>query len=462
MNIDYYSEKTISDFLKKKVCQNDETLYKYFINENVIKFRKRLKTLGVSHKEIESVIYSYITDGLRDVILKLIESLTKTMKPMGNLIISGGEAFNFYLNRNSRIITSDIDTKFIPSFRGFQNLQSAKLILWNELGLQSKKIEDEIRLRLSFLKKTRIGKLFGISVPNDVPIVTRRYTLIKKRKQSPNTNNTVTPGDVLIDVEVFALDLKMKYYSTLNNKLGLHNLGGILDIAFMRPGEFGSEIISYIPENRIIYRNATTKKPIYSSDILIASKSFLVHDVYMMQSLDLRPEKKDKDRKRMFTFARDVLALNNVTSSDTINTIFKKSLQKLPNEIKYTKYTIFPRYLTMKAKKINPYKWSERTTKPILKKMALTGLKGPRGLTIQGLNQTSGPFRFNTKTLKWVKNTKDSYIKNEYNYRIPESTEPSNSMPYGYNPVRDRNSDKKILSSAAKIPLVGLKNTNNI
>lgn len=274
MDTDYYSHKTIMEFLKKTVCQNDTTLYRYLMNENISKFRKRLFTLGVSHKQIERIIYAYVTDGLRDEILNIIEKLTKFMKPMGDLIVTGGEAFNFYFTRDTRIITSDIDTKFVPRFRGFQNLQAAKLILWDELGAQAKKIEDEIRMRISFLKKTRIGKVFGITLPKDVPVVTRRYTLIKKRKQSPNTNNKVTPEDVLIDVEVFALDLKMKYFSTLNNKVEHHNLGGILDIAFMRPGEFGSEVASYVPESKITYRNATTKKPIFSSDILIASKIF--------------------------------------------------------------------------------------------------------------------------------------------------------------------------------------------
>lgn len=461
MDIDYYSDKTIIEFLKKTVCQNDETLYRYLMNENIGKFRKRLITLGVSHKQIEKIIYAYVTDGLRDEIFKIIENLTKFMKPMGDLIVTGGEAFNFYFTRDTRIITSDIDTKFVPRFRGFQNLQAAKLILWNELGTQAKKIEDEIRLRISFLKKTRIGKVFGITLPKDVPVVTRRYTLIKKRKQSPNTNNKVIPEDVLIDVEVFALDLKMKYFSTSENKVGLHNLGGILDIAFMRPGEFGSEVASYFPETKIIYRNATTKKPIFSSDILIASKTFLLHDLYIMQSLGLRPEKKDKDRKRMVRFARDVLDIKNVTSSDSINAIFKKSLKFLSKDSKPPNPTPFPRYLTMKAKRIDPYKWSERTTKPIVKKLALTGLKGPRGLTIEGLKPTSGPFRFNMNKLRWVKNTNNSYVKNEYNYRIPESKEPSNSMPYGYNPIRDRYSDKTILTSAAQIPLVGLKNTTN-
>lgn len=181
----------------------------------------------------------------------------------------------------------------------------------------------------------------------------------------------------------------------------------------------------------------------------------------MMQSLGLRPQKKDKDRKRMIRFARDVLDIKNVTSSDSIYNIFKKSLKYLSQTPDPPKPVSFPHDLTVKARRINPYKWSERTTKPILKKLALTGLKGPRGLIIEGLKPTSGPFRFNTNKLRWVKNTNNSYLKNEYNYRIPESTEPTNSMPYGYNPIRDRYSDKTILTSAAQIPLVGLKNRTN-
>mgnify|MGYP006897443883 CR=1 FL=1 len=36
---------------------------------------------------------------------------------MGDIVISGGEAFNIYFDRDSRVITSDIDTKFVPRFR---------------------------------------------------------------------------------------------------------------------------------------------------------------------------------------------------------------------------------------------------------------------------------------------------------------------------------------------------------
>jgi hypothetical protein len=36
------------------------------------------------------------------------------MKNMGDLIVSGGEAFNLYVEYNNRIITTDIDAKFVP------------------------------------------------------------------------------------------------------------------------------------------------------------------------------------------------------------------------------------------------------------------------------------------------------------------------------------------------------------
>ena len=168
-----------------------------------------------------------MTDSIRDIILTTIGKLTSYMKPMGDLIVSGGEAFNLYFDREFRVVTSDIDTKFVPRFRGpkyFENLQITKLILWDHLGQVSKNIEKKIRERIDAIRTTRISKVLGISLPKNNPVVTRRYTLIKKSKQSAPNSSDATPENVLIDVEVFALDLKIRYFSTKDNKINLRNL----------------------------------------------------------------------------------------------------------------------------------------------------------------------------------------------------------------------------------------------
>jgi hypothetical protein len=38
--------------------------------------------------------------------------------------------------------------------------------------------------------------------------------------------------------------------------------------------------------------------------LLVASKEFLIEDIYLMQKLRLRPEKKEKDRQRLVRLAQ--------------------------------------------------------------------------------------------------------------------------------------------------------------
>jgi hypothetical protein len=120
---------------------------------------------------------------------------------------------------------------------------------------------------------------------------------------------------------------------------------------------------------------------------------------------------------------------------------------------------------------VNPYTWENRTTQPMKTKVVaqfLVGFKGPRGLNVKGIKETSGPFRFDLKTKKWVKNTSMYYLKNEYNYR-PNNKFQSNvnintltpqNILYGYNPRRNFGISKKIIQASSLIPLIGLKNIN--
>ena len=482
MDRDYYSEKTINQFIRKDVCQNDKLLYKYYQLSNAKKFRRRLQILKVDHKKIEQTVYVFITDSIRDIILQFIGKLTEHVKPMGDLIISGGEAFNTYFSQEDRIVTSDIDTKFVPIMKSgngrligpgyykyFGYLQAIKLILWDYLGKNCNRIGKLIKKRLQLIKSDKITKILGIRLPLSGPTVTRRYTLIRKQKQSKNNSNNITAGNVLIDVELFTLDMKIRYFSTSDNKISTRNLGGILDIAFMRPGELGYDV-SFDKQRGYTYRNQKTNKLKYNPNIIIASKRFLLEDLYLMQTLGLRPDKKEKDRKRMYNFATKILGIKNVNSSDDVYNIFKKSEKVLSMKTTSKQYiSSVPKSFYEKAKKINPYKWVNRTTQPLTSKVIgqfLVGFKGPRGLSVKGIKETSGPFRFDTKSKRWVKNTNNSYVKNEYDYR-PNNQFKSNinvnaltpkNVLYGYNPRRNEKMSEAILNRASLIPLIGIKN----
>ena len=135
-----FSDKTIEDWVKKKVCFGDKTLYKYiseYSKENIKKFRTRVHRL-YPNETFDEAAKVLVTESIRPLLLDIIDDLTKFLKPMGDLIISGGEAVNFHLNQNDRLITSDIDTKFVPKMKPddkyFGKLQAVKLLLWNKLG----------------------------------------------------------------------------------------------------------------------------------------------------------------------------------------------------------------------------------------------------------------------------------------------------------------------------------------
>jgi hypothetical protein len=119
------------------------------------------------------------------------------------------------------------------------------------------------------------------------------------------------------------------------------------------------------------------------------------------------------------------------------------------------------------AAKVNPFAYSEYTTKPKpdrLAKQLVYGIKtSVPDINIPGYKRTYGNQRFNLNKQEWRKNTSKSYVKNEYNYRpvsankLPEKLDTTKVL-YGYKPVRDKWVPTPIIKKASQIPFVGLKN----
>ena len=465
MDENIYSETTVSKFMNKNLFFGDPVLKKYFEQDDLKKFRNRVNRIH-SKESFEKMAYVVVTDAIRDIIYEVISELTVFLKPMGDIIISGGEAFNVYMDRKDKVITSDIDTKFAPRMKPdekyFGKLQAVKLLLWNRLGVISKRINIRIRDRI-LSKKSKIGKFIGLRFDDTGPYVTRRYSLIKKRKQS-NTNKP-TKRNVFIDVELFALDLKIRWYSPEKKRIVPINLGGILDIAFMRPNEFGYEVIQ-TRKRGVTYRNQTTNKTIIDNRIYVAGKSFLIDDIYLMQKLGLRPEKREKDRQRMVKLAR-IITKKPIKSTEPMEKILKlvHKVPKTPEK----KILRIKSVNIQKAKRVDPSKYTKYTTKPSKEKLSrqiVYGLDSSvNTVNIPGFKQSSGISRFNTNTLTWKPNTSHSYIKNEYDFRpnnntqlnLPESVKMEETL-YGFKPNRDKWVPKPILEKSAMIPFIGLKN----
>jgi hypothetical protein len=463
MDTEIYSEAVINRFMKKNLFFNDPLLEKYYKTDNLAAFRKRVHR--VHNKEsFEKMIYAVVTDSVRDIILKTAAELSEFLKPMGDLVVSGGEAFNMYLDRADRLVTSDIDTKFIPIIpyddKYFGKLQGIKLLLWNKLGEIARRINMKIKKRLS--SKTKLGRFLGLGFAEKGPYVTRRYLLIKKKKSQ--SGGEPSKGDIFIDVELFALDLNLRYFSIEKGKITQEVLGGMLDIPFMRPKEFGYEAIQSKKQG-VTYKNKDTGAMIHDKRLYVAGKQFLLDDVYLMQKLGLRPEKKEKDRQRMYKLAKMITKTAKISPSDGINTIYNRTRNKLKS-VRFTSRRKGNVNMSLAAK-VDPMRYKEFTTKPRedrLSKQLVYGVKTSMpNINIPGYAKTHGNQRFNLNRQEWVKNTSKSYVKNEYNYRPTSSKNIPNTIDYtkllyGYKPLRDKWIPRPIIKKAAMIPFVGLKN----
>ena len=88
-----YNDSTLKQFMRKNLFFNDPVLERYYERGDVKSFRSRLVR---SHKNesLEKMLYAFVTDISRDIIMKTIGEITRFMNPMGDVIISGGEAYN--------------------------------------------------------------------------------------------------------------------------------------------------------------------------------------------------------------------------------------------------------------------------------------------------------------------------------------------------------------------------------
>lgn len=458
-----YSPGVINRFRMKKLFHDDPVLKKFYEKDDVQRFRARMHRLH-SDKDFKDFVGVILTDVLRYELYAVIDELTEFLDPVGDLILSGGDAVNSYLEPTQRIMTLDIDTKFVPRIKPdtkfFGKLQAIKLLLWNKLGEVAKRVNTRFA-KLVQNGKGKPGKFIGLGFANTGPYVTRRYTLIPKRKD-------VKGGpDTLADIELFTLDMKVRVFSPKTGRIEPINVGGILDIAFMRPGEFGFEVGDDQIQALDIFK-ITGKYVIGKFDnIKLASKRFLIEDAYTMQKLGLRPpEKKEKDRRRMIKLAK-LVTKKKIDQSDSMINIMKKV--NIPLTKKKKTHAAYKNVKPRNAMTINPKKYTKFTTTPDpdkISKQYVHGIKAPYNMgDVQGFVKTQSDMRFNIERNDWVKNNSDSYVKNEFDYRpkrplpFPEKINLEETL-YGFKPARNAWVPRPVIRKAAMIPFVGVKDLN--
>lgn len=181
-----------------------------------------------------------------------------------------------------------------------------------------------------------------------------------------------------------------------------------------------------------------------------------------MNKLKLRPEKKEKDRRRLVRLAQ--LFDKRIKSSDSMEDAFKRVVPKISKKVSVTR---LPANVSISnANKIDPYKFNKFTTKPSedrLAKQIVYGLKPVvKNTNVEGYKKSNGNKRFNTNKLKWKNVTNNAYVKNEFSLR-PENVKPLpkniniSETLYGYKPRRNQWVPRQLLNKAAAIPFVGLK-----
>ena len=174
-------------FIHEHLFFRDAKLKEYFEKDMVKEFRARVKSKHAK-KTYEKFMYVLVTDSIRDIILKAVGEISSHMATSGDLVVSGGEAFNIYAAPCDRIVTSDIDAKFVPrmsvSPKFFGKLQGTKLIMWDKIGQVAKRLDTQVKRRIQDVRRkhAKIFKFLGIGFEPRGPWVTRRFHLIKKKK----------------------------------------------------------------------------------------------------------------------------------------------------------------------------------------------------------------------------------------------------------------------------------------
>jgi hypothetical protein len=452
MDSESYNERTQQNFLERYFFFRDPVLKRMYAKDDVRGFRARLVQ---KHKKesLDEIISAVVADKLRRLLMETCSELTRYLKPMGKLVIAGGGAFNIHVTRDDRVVTSDFDTKFVPTIpydkKYFGRLQAVKLLLWDKLGSTAKELEPKVRRAF---RPSKITKFLGISLAND-PLVTRRYSYLRKIKKS-STSRQVSEGNSLTDVELFVLDLNVRAFSIEDGKVS-NKVVGMMDLPFMRPREYGADVVDQYIKG-VTYRKMNGSLT-HDKSLNVASVGFLVHDLYFLQKLGLRKEKLYKDRTR---FSRLAKKLGYTGNKKSLTELYKEIMKKI--RFQKTRRQVGNVDL-LAAAKVDPEKWVKHTTEPREKNIAkfTPGLVAANAnAKIKGYFKTSRDFRFDEKARKWFRVRSPIYVKNQYTHRpktSPRVIQPNRLDLIGYNHRRDGWVPSAIIKKATQIPFVGLR-----
>jgi len=265
----FYNERTINQYIKWKLCQNDSNLMSSFLSNNINEYRDTIKSTKDSNDGVRDMVRALIIDTYRNNLYDTLNNITKEMNNLGDVVIVGNESLNNYVERNNRSITSNIHVKYIPRFnidgiecinpqhdKYFGYLQASKSLLWYNMGVASNNLHHIIRQTFDKVSITRIGKFLGIRLNNLNISILRKYTNKKH--------------------DTFSICIKLKYWHPRFKSIGDDTLN-IMDISFYN--HYPHEAV-YTRKRGITYMNRINNKIIYGKYLLNSNKRFFIESSY--------------------------------------------------------------------------------------------------------------------------------------------------------------------------------------
>ena len=289
--------------------------------ENIITKKKLFDSQNVISK-LNSVILASITNALRPYIYYMVKLINDKMKQYGTFYLAGGDALNMILPIDKRLVSIDIDTKFVLKYdiyKEFNNLSSklkdnfynyykflrleslyyfdylnSKDCLWNYAlqevlnYMNNQENYRDIYINILIpLEKSSPLNLLGVKFMHPSKLsgksqyfpFRKRFTPMIKRQEEKDSS------PFLFDVDLFAIDIYIDSMYVLKSKpdfiskkfvfkelrldLDAHpHITGLLDLPYSKPMHLGYKIGSKHYHEEIII-NAVTKSDdsVNSTDI---------------------------------------------------------------------------------------------------------------------------------------------------------------------------------------------------
>lgn len=267
----------------KNLCKSFVSKPEYNQDSRVDRYKRQINSFikqgqldpKVVKKNIEEYTITAVTNALRPILYYCIAFLNHEMYEFGSFYLSGGEAYNVQVDKELRMVTPDIDTKFIPKYRPVGTDENGPLFDVNDWRY----MEAELRAKdhlwnnvldniIDFLNDKDIYTLIyqniflKLSASKDFQLLGIKFThpsiIDDKDSKLPFRKRNIwftkdIEKKVLTDIPLFAVDLFLEtsadvikigeeFIYKIDPKKNDVQCGSILDMPFTTQGQLGYEI----------------------------------------------------------------------------------------------------------------------------------------------------------------------------------------------------------------------------